>query len=116
MSKASFRIGRVTNIKKLHIAEGRRRGSKYDDLAAQMGKSLKKVGDSIPVDLPKGAKAALFHNRINSAFRHNPPKLPSGLSWRKNTILNTKGESIGVAITAVSGSAKRPGKKAKARK
>ena len=70
------------------------RESKYDSLIAKISKL--KGGQSILLDVPKGVKVQVYHNRLNSAFRKNMPKAPKGCTFEKRTTKSGK-----VAISCV---------------
>ena len=70
------------------------RVSKYDSLLEKISKL--RMGQSILLDVPKGVKVQVYHNRLNSAFRKNMPKPPKGCSFEKRTTLNGK-----VAISCI---------------
>lgn len=70
------------------------RVSKYDGLIAKISKL--RMGQSILLDVPKGVKVQVYHNRLNSALRKSMPKPPKGCAFEKRTTLNGK-----VAISCV---------------
>lgn len=78
----------VVSTANVNFASPARRGSKYDKLFARVGKL--KAGQSLIVPVPKGMKATMFQNRLNSALRKSSTKPPRGCSFSKRITLEGK--------------------------
>jgi len=98
---SNLKISRVAldSIKFKPLTGGR--SAQYREVLEQMKALIEGKGkDSRPIqiDVPKGIKAEVLHNRLNSVFRARAPKPPAGLRWAKRTALVDDGGEVVVVM------------------
>jgi hypothetical protein len=62
----------------------RKRGTQYQPLLDAMEKL--RPGQMLPVEVPQGISARVYHNRLNSVIRRYEPKPAKGCAFTKRTL------------------------------
>ena len=70
------------------FAKRAKRGTVYQYILDGMAGLTK--GYAIEIDIPKGIKPGVFHNRLNAALHRFPVKPPARCQFRKRTLGNGK--------------------------